>query len=336
MTVVLGFDTATHATVVGLRLAADETLQARDDPAADGHPGHATRLLAMAADLLAQAKLRWSAVERIAVGVGPGRFTGLRVGLATARGLAQSLDAELVGVSTLRTLGLGARRSSTGGGADRATIAVVDARRGEVFAAAYPGAGADEIAFEHALSRSELERVVDEVERRGGPAGERWQAVGDGALAYQSELRAAGVIVPPADSPLHLLDAAALCDLGAEAVAASALEALLPDYRRAPDAALARGRALAAAARGVYACATSSNRRWAESLTPRRCGSVRSPIQTSRRCSRSSAGCSRRRGRWRCSCSSCPSRRASAWRQPSRSPRLPVPRPARPSDSSAT
>ena len=98
MTVVLGFDTATHATVVGLRLAADRTLQARDDPAAHGHPGHATRLLAMAADLLAQAKLRWSAVERIAVGVGPGRFTGLRVGLATARGLAQSLDAEHVGV----------------------------------------------------------------------------------------------------------------------------------------------------------------------------------------------------------------------------------------------
>jgi len=253
MTVVLGFDTATHATVVGLRLAADETLQARDDPAAHGHPGHATRLLAMAEDLLAQAKLRWSAVERIAVGVGPGRFTGLRVGLATARGLAQSLDAELVGVSTLRALALGARRSPSAGGADRATIAVVDARRGEVFAAAYPGGDADEIAFEHALSPSELERVVDEVERRGGPAGERWQAVGDGALAYQSELRAAGAIVPPADSPLHLLDAAALCDLGAEAAAASALEALLPDYRRAPDAALARGRALAAAARGVNA-----------------------------------------------------------------------------------
>jgi tRNA threonylcarbamoyladenosine biosynthesis protein TsaB len=248
MTVVLGFDTATHATVVGLRVAAGETLQARDDPPPHGHPGHATRLLAIAPELLARAKLPWSAVERIAVGVGPGRFTGLRVGLATARGLAQSLDAELVGVSTLRALALAARRSPGGGGADRATIAVVDARRGEVFAAAYPAGEADEIVFERALGRSELERVVDEIERRGGPTGERWQAVGDGALVYQAELLAAGVIVPPADSPLHLLDAAALCELGAEAAASTALEVVLPDYRRAPDAALARGRALAAAA----------------------------------------------------------------------------------------
>jgi tRNA threonylcarbamoyladenosine biosynthesis protein TsaB len=253
MTVVLGFDTATHATVVGLRLAVDETLQARDDPPAHGHPGHATRLLALAEDLLAQAKLPWSAVERIAVGVGPGRFTGLRVGLATARGLAQSLHAELVGVSTLHALALGAWRSPSAGGADRATIAVVDARRGEVFAAAYPVEDAEQIVFERALSRSELVRVIDEIERRGGPAAQRWQAVGDGALVYQSELRAAGVIVPLPDSPLHLLDAAALCDLGAEAVASTALEAVLPDYRRAPDAALARGRALAATARGVDA-----------------------------------------------------------------------------------
>lgn len=250
MTVGLGFDTATHATVVGLRVAGGETLHARDDPPPAGHPGHATRLLAMAHELLAQAQLGWSAVERVAVGVGPGRFTGLRVGLATARGLAQSLDAELVGVSTLRALALGAQRSVSAEGADRATIAVVDARRGEVFAAAYPAAGADEIAFEHALSRSGLERVVDEIEQRGGPVGERWQAVGDGALAYRSELLTAGAIVPPEDSPLHLLDAAALCELGAEAVAAPALETVLPDYRRAPDAALARGRALAAAARG--------------------------------------------------------------------------------------
>src|ERR1700722_5314982 len=202
MPVVLGFDTATHATVVGLRPTVGEPLQARDDPAPRGHPGHATRLLAMAEELLAQAKLPWSAVERVAVGVGPGRFTGLRVGLATARGLAQSLDAELVGVSTLRALALGARRSPSAGGADHATIAVVDARRGEVFAAAYPAGDADEIAFERALSRAELERVVEEIERRGGPADERWQAVGDGALVYQSELRAAGTIVPPPDSPL--------------------------------------------------------------------------------------------------------------------------------------
>jgi tRNA threonylcarbamoyladenosine biosynthesis protein TsaB len=88
--IVLGFDTATQASVVGLRLADGSTLQARDDPQPAARPGHATRLLSMAAELLADASLGWAQVERIAVGVGPGRFTGLRVGIATARGLAQS------------------------------------------------------------------------------------------------------------------------------------------------------------------------------------------------------------------------------------------------------
>ncbi len=58
----------------------------------------------MAHELLAEAGVRWSEIERIAVGVGPGTFTGLRVGVATARGLAQSLSAELVGVSSLEAL----------------------------------------------------------------------------------------------------------------------------------------------------------------------------------------------------------------------------------------
>ena len=126
--IVLGFDTATQSTAVGLRLTDGETLQARDDPAPGGHPGHATRLLDMAGELLAAAGLGWSALERIAVGVGPGRFTGLRVGIATARGLAQSLTVELVGVSSLQALGQAAASNEAGPGA---TIALIDARRGE-------------------------------------------------------------------------------------------------------------------------------------------------------------------------------------------------------------
>jgi len=255
--IVLGFDTATQATAVGLRLNDGATLHTRDDPAPDAHPGHATRLLSMAAELLGQADLRWSDVQRIAVGVGPGRFTGLRVGIATARGLAQSLSAELVGVSSLHALALPAMhaRHETGAPAGRdepsagaepastGTIAVIDARRGEAFAGGY--AGQAEFTLPRALRPAELEGIVAQLERDGAPAGRRWRAVGDGALLYAEQLRAGGVDVVEPRSPLHQLDGAAVCRLGASAVPSAAgdaaLATVLPDYRRSPDAKLARG-----------------------------------------------------------------------------------------------
>jgi len=255
--IVLGFDTATQATAVGLRLDNGATRHTRDDPAPDAHPGHATRLLAMAAELLAQAELRWGDVQRIAVGIGPGRFTGLRVGIATARGLAQSLSAELVGVSSLHALALpsmhAGHESDASPGRDGAvagaeppaiaTIAVIDARRGEAFAGGY--AGETELALPRALRPAELEGIVAQLERDGAPAGQRWRAVGDGALLYAEPLRAGGVDVAEPRSPLHTLDGSAVCELGASAVPAAigdaALAAVLPDYRRSPDAKLARG-----------------------------------------------------------------------------------------------
>jgi tRNA threonylcarbamoyladenosine biosynthesis protein TsaB len=252
--IVLGFDTSTAATAAALRLADASTTQARDDPRAGAHPGHATRLLEMSHQLLADAGVAWSEIDRIAVGVGPGTFTGLRVGVATARGLAQSLSAELVGVSSLRALAAVAltaeqRSSAPSQPEPTALLAVIDARRGEVFAAAYergdlgePGesGGADgprELAPARALAPEELAGVTAAVEAAGG-AQRRWLAVGDGALRYRSQLQSAGIAVPPDSSSPHLVSAAAVCELAAPAPAAS-LNQLVPDYRRRPDAELA-------------------------------------------------------------------------------------------------
>ncbi len=239
--IVIGFDTATMSTTVGLRLADGSTLQARDDPGPGEHPGHATRLLAMTRGLLADAGIAWAAVDRIAVGLGPGRFTGLRVGVATARGLAQSRSLELVGVSTLHALAEAA--ASAGAEQPEGVLAVIDARRGEAFAAAYSPTdqkSAGEVAFSRALSPEDLQGVVEQAERRGRGAGKRWLAVGDGAVRFRGALEAAGVGVAPDSSPLHLVSAKAICDLGACAEPVGRYEQIVPDYRRRADAEIAR------------------------------------------------------------------------------------------------
>jgi tRNA threonylcarbamoyladenosine biosynthesis protein TsaB len=263
--IVLGFDTATSATTVALRLADGHVVELRDDPAAGAHPGHATRLLEMSRELLTEADVAWSAVDRVAVGVGPGTFTGLRVGVATARGLAQSLAAELVGVSSPRALALaafaadakpavgasvdvvaeagadvGARTGAHVGTDADAVLAVIDARRGEAFAAAYEPGGDGlprELMPPRALAPQLLASVLADAEDAAGGR-RRWLAVGDGAVRFREQLDTAGAHTPPDSSPLNRISAAAICELGARATAAS-IDGLVPDYRRRPDAELA-------------------------------------------------------------------------------------------------
>jgi tRNA threonylcarbamoyladenosine biosynthesis protein TsaB len=277
--IVLGFDTATPSTAVALRLGDGSTLQARDDPSPSAHPGHATRLLAMADELLRGAGLGWSALDRIAVGLGPGTFTGLRVGVATARGLAQSLGVELVGVSSLRALAEGAAHADIGDEAGpegrpagRGVLAVLDARRGEAFAAAYLIADRasvveEEIVAPRALAPEGLGSVVEQAEARLGEARDRrWWAVGDGAIRFRDHLEDAGVTVPPDSSPAHLLSAEAICGLavGIETAAVAMDRALVPDYGRRPDAEIALERKQAM----VIAQASGANGRSQESGRP--------------------------------------------------------------------
>jgi tRNA threonylcarbamoyladenosine biosynthesis protein TsaB len=239
--IVLAIDTATPATVIGLRCADGSVLEARDDPRAGERPGHSTRLLPLAAGLLVESGLGWPDVERIAVGVGPGTFTGLRVGLATAHGLAQSSGAELVGVSSLRALALGVENEVSEQAASRDVegpgrppiLAAIDARRGEVFVAGYQG----EMGV---LSpQPVVPAVVPELLAEQGDVflSGRCVAVGDGAVLYRSEFECSSVSVPDDGSPLHHIRAPALCELGLAASAGD--DPVLPAYLRRPDAAIA-------------------------------------------------------------------------------------------------
>jgi tRNA threonylcarbamoyladenosine biosynthesis protein TsaB len=212
-------DTATPSTAVAAWAPDGTAVERRHDPAPGERPGHAAQLLRLVEEVLAEAG-GWERVERIAVGVGPGGFTGLRIGIATARALAQARDLPLVPVSTLAALEKGTGTSvpdpfSVGG----PVFAVVDARRGEVFAAA-----------EGLLEPAALK--PDELAARIPPGS---LAVGDGAVRFRAELERAGAAVPADDSPLHRVSALQVCRLGAAGEPAGR-DALLPDYRREPDA----------------------------------------------------------------------------------------------------
>jgi tRNA threonylcarbamoyladenosine biosynthesis protein TsaB len=262
--IVLGFDTATRATAAALMLDEHHLLRARDDPGPDEHPGHATRLLAMAGELVSEAGIAWRSLERIAVGLGPGTFTGLRVGVATARGLAQSLSVDLVGVSSSLALATRAVRTPAGeavipageaveaaASTEGRVLAVIDARRGEVFAAAYRTSGSQEaveLVPPRALAPDQLGSVIALAEEHGAGSG-IWLAVGDGAVRHRGQLERFPVTIPGDSSPLHLVDAGTICALGAHGRPVTTYEEILPDYRRRPDAELA----MEAAVRGGVA-----------------------------------------------------------------------------------
>ena len=217
---VLGFDTATPATVVGLLRDDGVGFEGRHDPALGERPGHATRLLGLVDEVLAAAETALGEVDRIAVGVGPGSFTGLRIGIATARALAQGTGAELAGVSSLRALALNAAEAA------RPVAAVIDARRGEVFAAAW--IGDKEVMPPAALAPLALAEALRGL---GAPS----LALGDGALRFRHDLEPAGAEIPPDDDPLHRVAGRHVCRLGAGAEPAG-VDAVVPDYLRLPDA----------------------------------------------------------------------------------------------------
>jgi tRNA threonylcarbamoyladenosine biosynthesis protein TsaB len=216
--VILGLDTATPATVVAILPDEGEPVQLRHEPSPGERPGHATQLLGLARRVLDAVGADFDDVRRIGVGVGPGTFTGLRIGVATARALAQATGAEVAAVSTLEALAAAADT-------DRAVLAVLDARRGEAYAAAFHDG--KRLVAPMAIAPDGLAALADS---RRAP----WLAVGDGAVRFRDRLEPA-VEVPADASRLHGASALAVCRLAREADPVDR-DALLPEYVRLPDA----------------------------------------------------------------------------------------------------
>jgi tRNA threonylcarbamoyladenosine biosynthesis protein TsaB len=219
MNLTLALDTATPDTAVAI-CAGDELLEERlVGPDPSGRPSHGHALLGLVAELVEGAG-GWDRIGTIAVGVGPGSFTGIRIGVATARGLAQARDLPLAAVPSTASLAAGIPRP------ERPRLAVIDARRGEVFAALLqPG---EPLAGEPSVLPPEA--VASVFQGSATPL-----AAGDGAVRFRDALEAAGAEVLPGEDPAHRISARLVSAL-VPAVGAGEPEDVKPLYLRRPDA----------------------------------------------------------------------------------------------------
>lgn len=186
---------------------------------------HAELALPWAEALLAEAGLRKSQLDAIAVGRGPGAFTGVRLAIALAQGIALALDRPVLPVSTLATIAMQAVAEANAPGR---ALAAIDARMGEVYAAAFlrTADGVQALGIEHVAAPAAV-ALPDEV------AG--WQGLGTGFAAGDAALlqalpgrwaRVDATVLPRAADVARL---AALAFARGEAIAA---EQLAPAYLR--------------------------------------------------------------------------------------------------------
>lgn len=188
-----------------------------------GGPLHTTALLEEI-ERAAEAAGGWEAVERLAVGIGPGSFTGLRVGIATARALGLSRGLPVSGVGTLDALG---RALGEVAGA-RPVLAVLDARRGEVVAALYAPGG--ERLWGPLLSPPE------ELAKRIAELPEPALCGGSGAVRFRQQLASRSVEIPDDADPVNRIAARHVCALAVEGAGEDEAGPVAPIYLRPPDA----------------------------------------------------------------------------------------------------
>ena len=199
---VLVIDTALGACTAALFECGRE-VAARSEPMIKGH---AERIAGFVRDVMAGQD--WSSLDRIGVTVGPGSFTGLRVGLAFAQGLAEALDRPVVGISTLEAL---ARSVDTSG----PIAAAIDARRGQVYFQPFTGDAADGPPEPLALAEAQA--------RASGVTA----LIGTGAPLLAEAAPNAAQHVVEAPSPVALAELTEAADPSVPAA---------PLYLRAPDA----------------------------------------------------------------------------------------------------
>lgn len=211
---VLALDTALDSCSAAIS-ADGRTLAAQSEVMARGHQ---ERLGPLVRELMASAGVAFPDVERIGVTVGPGSFTGLRVGLAFAKGLGFALGRPVIGIGTLQALA-----ASAGSGR---VAAVVDAKRGQLWTQVFVGREAlmAPDALEPDQARARLAELA---------GGEEILLIGSGAAQVADVLPGARVDTRLSPDPVVLAELTS--------AAAAPFPTPRPLYLRAPDAKLPGG-----------------------------------------------------------------------------------------------
>lgn len=233
---VLAIDTSTLIGALGWISAQPEVpirrVESFAESALPAGEGHAETLLGRIDSLLATGDHRVDQVELVVYGRGPGTFTGLRIGLSTAKGLALARGVPLIGLPSLECLALSA-------GVDGLVAPVVDARRGEIFTGLY--------AITHAAGRPDARRLVDDCVVKPSDFGQLLERsnvkqppllIGNGAERYREELASHGVLGPARSSAISaywmaLIGLERFLERGADDP-----QTIEPVYLREPDARL--------------------------------------------------------------------------------------------------
>jgi len=204
---ILGFDTSTAGSSACVLRSDGQAFEA--DPPVERlleRPAHASELMPAIDRVMRDAGLGFRELDALAVGIGPGGFTGLRIGIATAHGIAQSAGLPIHPVLSIDALGAGI--------GDGAPFPLIDAKRQEVY-----GPGPFVGSIEYAIEQAPPDAL----------------AAGDGSIRFREALESAGIRVAPGDSRTHVVRSLYICRL-AEAVQPAPPESVVPCYLRAPDA----------------------------------------------------------------------------------------------------
>jgi tRNA threonylcarbamoyladenosine biosynthesis protein TsaB len=232
---ILAFDTCFDACSACVARSGEACVEVLASALEQFQTGHAERLVPMIENVMAQAGVGFSDMDRIAVTVGPGTFTGTRIGVAAARGLALVTGAPVVGASSLAVMAMVAERELGSRISGEDLVVAVDARRGEVYVQAF-GASARETLSPPLLL------PIEEAAQLGGSSA--LLVVGSGATAVAEAATRAGRQAT-AHLPELLPDATALAALAVDLAPGDGPVA--PLYLRPPDAKPQDGKSIARA-----------------------------------------------------------------------------------------